>query len=277
MPDGVKMKSCPTCKRTFEDDTLTYCLDDGTPLSSEAPRASTTEETIVTPSTQTHTGRDLASTEYGQLPGKATVAATQSQIPNLPQYLASPQPRRTWPWVVAGLAGLFLIVGVIAAAIIIPAMVRNSNSTNGSSVAASSSSPSEQSSPVAESTANKTASAPTDERMVLQQLTEVEKRWTEANIRGDKDTLEEILAEDYASSNAPKTKSEYMNLLKPDSSVKSWELQDLRVRLDGEHATLDGYLRQETTRGPEVFGFTDTFVWRDGRWQANGSRASRVK
>ena len=104
--------------------------------------------------------------------------------------------------------------------------------------------------------------------MVLQQLTEVEKRWTEANIRGDKDTLEEILAEDYASSNAPKTKREYMDLLKPDSSVKSWELQDLRVRLDGEHATLDGYLRQETTRGPEVFGFTDTFVWRDGRWQA---------
>ena len=262
------MKSCPTCKRTFEDDTLTYCLDDGTPLSGE--------ETIVTPSKQTHSGRDLATTEYGQLPGKATVSATQAQITNLPQYLASPPARRTWPWVVAGLVGLFLIVGVIAAVIIIPAMMRNSNNTNGSS-AASSSSPSEKTSPAADSTANKTASAPTDERLVLQQLTELEKRWTEANISGDKDTLEEILAEDYSSSNAPKTQSEYMDLLKPDSSVKSWELQDLRVRLDGEHATLDGYLRQETTRGPEVFGFTDTFVWRDGRWQANGSRASRVK
>jgi Domain of unknown function (DUF4440) len=271
------MKSCPTCKRTFEDDTLTYCLDDGTPLSGEAERASTTEEPIATPSAQTQSGRDLATTDYGQLPGKATVSATQSQIPNLPQYLAAPPPRRTWPWVVAGLVGLFLIVGVIAAVIIIPAMMRNSNNTNGSSVAASSPSPSDQSSPAAESTANQTTSAPTDERLVLQQLTELEKRWTEANISGDKDTLEEILAEDYSSNNAPKTKSEYMDLLKPDASVKSWEMQDLRVRLDGEHATLDGYLRQETTRGTEVFGFTDTFVWRDGRWQANGSRASRVK
>jgi hypothetical protein len=26
------MKSCPTCQRTFDDQTLSYCLDDGTPL-----------------------------------------------------------------------------------------------------------------------------------------------------------------------------------------------------------------------------------------------------
>ena len=268
------MKSCPTCKRTFEDDTLTYCLDDGTPLSGDTQGASTTDEPIVTPSTQTPGGRHLANTEYGQLPGKATISATQSQIPNLPQYLASPPKRRRWPWIVAGLVGLFLIGGVIAAVILIPAMVRNSNNTNGSSVATSSPSPVEQSSPAAESNGS---TAPTDERLVLQQLTEVEKRWTAANISGDKDALEEILAEDYSSSDAPKTKSDYMDVLKPDPTVKSWELQDLRVRLDGEHATLDGYLRQETTRGTEVFGFTDTFVWRDGRWQANGSRASRVK
>src|ERR1700692_24784 len=27
------MKNCPTCKRTYEDDTLTFCLDDGARLS----------------------------------------------------------------------------------------------------------------------------------------------------------------------------------------------------------------------------------------------------
>jgi hypothetical protein len=220
----------------------------------------------------------LAATEYGHLPGKAKVTASQVPIPNMPQYGAAPPARRNWLWVVAGLVGLFLIVGVIAAVIVIPAMMKNSNNANGNSGEAASASPSETASaaPV-ESAPGTTTSVPTDERLVLQQLTALEKQWTEGNISGNKDILEEVLAEDYASNDSPRTKSEYLDILKPDPTVKSWELQDLRVRLEGERATLDGYLRQETTRGTEVFGFTDTFVWREGRWQANGSRASRVK
>ena len=45
----------------------------------------------------------------------------------------------------------------------------------------------------------------------------------------------------------------------------------------GPHRTLDGYLRQETIRGTEVYSFTDEFIWRDGRWQATGSRTTRVR
>jgi hypothetical protein len=96
-------------------------------------------------------------------------------------------------------------------------------------------------------------------------------------VTGDRDALERILAEEYSGGDPPHGKQEYLDALKPDPTVKSWELQDLRVDLNGDRATLDGYLHQETTRGPEVYGFTDTFVWRDGRWQAVGSRASRVK
>ncbi len=31
------MKRCPTCSRTYEDDALSFCLTDGTPLVSEEP------------------------------------------------------------------------------------------------------------------------------------------------------------------------------------------------------------------------------------------------
>jgi ketosteroid isomerase-like protein len=31
------MKRCPTCRRTYADDTLKFCLEDGTPLSADAP------------------------------------------------------------------------------------------------------------------------------------------------------------------------------------------------------------------------------------------------
>jgi hypothetical protein len=108
-------------------------------------------------------------------------------------------------------------------------------------------------------------------------LAELEKQWTVANLEADKDTLDQILAEDYRGGNPAQTKQQYLDEIKPDSTVKSWEFQDLRVNVDGDRATLDGYLRQETSRGVEVYSFTDEFVWRDGRWQATASRTTRVK
>jgi hypothetical protein len=96
-------------------------------------------------------------------------------------------------------------------------------------------------------------------------------------VKGDKDAIERILAAEYSGGDPPHTKQEYIDDLKPDAEVRSWDLQDLKLDLDGDRATITGYLRQETSRGAEVYNFTDKFVWRDGRWQAVGSRASRVK
>src|ERR671926_160946 len=31
------MKRCPTCNRTYTDSSLNYCLEDGTPLTADAP------------------------------------------------------------------------------------------------------------------------------------------------------------------------------------------------------------------------------------------------
>ena len=269
------MKRCPTCKRAFEDDSLTYCLDDGTPLTAEVPRRPESNDRA-TPSPGEAGSRELPPTQYSQLGGKATISASQVQIPSMPSYHAAPPKRRVWPWVIAGLAILFLLGLVIAAVIAIPRMMRNSNSNVVTNTDTPSDSPSETYTPKPGDSPAEGA-APTDESVVLSQLTEIEKQWTEANINGDKDAIERILAEEYSSSDSPRNKKEYLDTMKPDSTVKSWELQDLQVELEGDHATLNGYLRQETTRGTEVYGFTDTFVWRDGRWQADGSRASRVK
>src|SRR4029453_12958471 len=122
------MKRCPTCQRTFEDDSLSYCLDDGTPLTAEDSRRPESEETIVTPSTSGYAGRELPPTQYGQLPGKATVQASQGQIP--PMYRPTPKPRSAWPWVVGGLALLFLLGIVIAAVVAIPMMMKKTNNSN---------------------------------------------------------------------------------------------------------------------------------------------------
>lgn len=47
------MKRCPTCRRTYADDTLRFCLEDGTPLSADAPLNS--DETLLLDSASSRT------------------------------------------------------------------------------------------------------------------------------------------------------------------------------------------------------------------------------
>jgi hypothetical protein len=261
------MKRCPTCKREFED-SITYCPDDGSPLVSQARPDS--DETLVTPSIR---DRDIPTTQYGQLSGKATVSGSFADLPGLPPYAATPAKRKVWPWVVAGVAILFLFGIVIAAVIAIPKIINRPNSNPAVAESPSSSVPNTRT-PSEPSSANE---ALTDKQAVLSQLTEIENRWTVANLAADKDALGHILADDYRGGNPSHTKQQYLDEIKPDSTVKSWEFQDLHLELEGDRATLDGYLRQVTTQGTEVYSFTDKFVWRDGRWQATASRTTRVR
>jgi len=251
------MKRCPTCKRTFADDSLAYCLDDGSPLVSEAGPDS--EATLVSPS---------------PAPPPPPTQFAQYQ-PAASSFGAAPK-RRVWPWVVGGLLMVFFLVIAIVAVIAIPQIVKKSQNSNRVVVNVPTPEPSEAPSPKPEDSTSPTE-APTDEDVVQTQLTDLEKRWTQANIDGDKAALETILADEYSGGDPPHNKRQYIDELKPDTAVKSWEMEDLSVDLDGERATMTGYLRQVTTGGNEVYSFTDEFVWRDGRWQATGSRTVRVK
>ncbi len=253
------MKRCPTCKRAFEDDSLTYCLDDGSPLVSETRPDS--DATLVSPSPPV--AAPLPPTQFARYePAVSSLGTTPK--------------RRVWPWVVGGLLVLFFFVIAIVAVIVIPQILKKSQNSNRVVINVPTPEPSETSSPKSEESPSPTE-APTDEGVVETQLTDLEKRWTQANIDGDKTALEEILADEYSGGDPAHNKRQYIDELQPDTAVKSWELEDLSVDLNGDRATMTGYLKQVTTDGNQVFSFTDEFVWRDGRWQATGSRTVRVK
>ncbi len=281
------MKRCPTCNKTFTDQNLSFCIDDGTPLLAVAEGAD--ETTVVSPhppigdqnaETKPYEPRDWQR-DY-QPPGSFQPAGTK---------------RRVWPWVV-GIGGAFLlgIVGLgIVLALMVPKMVRNNaNTSNANTIAEQPNSNGNTNANAGAATpdsnvninsANENAvtideasPAPTDTAEVLSDLTEIENEWTVANINADKSKLAYILADDYVgSTNDGKSqgKAEYIRTIERDTTIEKWAFEDLNVALRGDRATLTGRIRIQIKGQELVFNFTDKFVWRDGRWQAVGSEVTQ--
>jgi hypothetical protein len=274
------VKRCPTCNRSFDDDTLSFCLDDGTPLVRDSASRADSQETLVSPSPPIVPPASSAlppTQTYGQLPGKATVDASQFNLPLAHAHIPAPRQRRTWPWVVGILAIVLIVIGgIVIAAVVIPPMLRNAGNDNKAQPTPTR--PAWSTTPTPNASPSEAADdMPDDEEEVLSQLTKLEEDWTRANAKGDKEALEKILAEEYVGGATTHTKREYIDSLTPDPSIKSWELKDLTVEQDNDRATVKGTLTEETTKGTEVSEFTDTFVWRDHRWQAVASHSTRVK
>ena len=275
------MKRCPTCNRSFDDDTLSFCLEDGTPLVRDSASRANSQETLVSPSPslpRPESGSALPPTQtYGQLAGKATIDASQFNVPAARPYVPAARRRRRWPWVVGILAVVLIVIGgIVLAAVVIPPMLRDSHNANRAQPTPTrpdwTTAPTPTASPSEEAN-----DVPDDEDEVLSQLTKLEAEWARANVKGDKQALERILADDYAGGPNARSKREYLDSLTPDPSINKWEVQDLTVDQTDDRATVSGTLKEETTKGTEVYEFTDTFVWRDHRWQAVASHATRVK
>jgi hypothetical protein len=268
------MKRCPTCKRAFDDDTLSFCLDDGTPLVRDSASRADSQETIVSPPpTMPTLVSGLPPTlPYNQLPG--TINAARFTVPAAQGYEAATKERRTWLWVVAILAILFLVIAaVVIMAVVVPPMLRAANNDNRPQPTPTRTA----STPTPSPSASAWDDMPGDEDEVKSQLTRVEEEWTEANVKGDKKALERILAKEYSGDPNSQTKREYIDGLEPDPSIKSWQLVDLTVNQDGTRATVKGTLKNVTEKGTKVYQFTDKFVWRDHRWQAVASKTTSVK
>ena len=274
------MKRCPTCNRSFDDDTLSFCLDDGTPLVRDSASRADSQETLVSPSPSAPPRESSAlplTQSYDQLGGKATISASQFQAPGPQAYVPAAKQRRKWPWVVGILAIVFMVIGgIVIAAVIIPPMLRSAGNVNKPQPTPTSSDWTTTPTPGA-SPSEQADDVPDDEDEVLSQLTKLEEDWTRANAKGDKEALEKILAEEYVGGATTHTKREYIDSLTPDPSIKSWELKDLTVEQDEDRATVKGTLTEETTKGTEISEFTDKFVWRDHRWQAVASKAVSLK
>ena len=268
------MKRCPTCNKTFTDQNLSFCIDDGTPLLTVEDTPD--EITVVAPS----------------------ASAAPSNVPAYqppPPHSSTPAPtrRKTWPWVV-GILGLVLIVFVglgIAAVVLIPRMISglsnaNSHTNTNRPIVVPSGNANENTNSNANISEDNTNTsidetpAPTDEAVVLSTLTDLEQEWTVANINADKKKLDQILADDYVGTDASgetQGKAEYLRTIERDTTIQKWEFEDLDVTLSGNRASLTGIIRLQVSDKPVAYRFTDKFVWRDGRWQATGSQVTPVK
>jgi len=135
------MKRCPTCKRTYTDLSLNFCLEDGTPLTADAP-AVDPNATIRYPAAR-DTEEPPPTEIYHPPPPVVSTRPTQPPPPPPPQPppawtptpTAAPPRKKSnavW-WILGGLAAV-LIIGVGLVVMIIALASLNSN-TNNSNVA----------------------------------------------------------------------------------------------------------------------------------------------
>ena len=257
------MKRCSTCNRTYDDPNLSFCIDDGTPLTV----VDTPDETTV-------------------------VSPRESEAPYRPPAYVPPgtqaRKRRVWPWVV-GIGGAFIlgIVAIsIAAAILVPRWIRSQqneprvviNEPGNTNQAQNSNSvePANSNSP---SNVNNDVPPPTDEDAVKAQLESLENDWTVANINADKQALDRILADDFVGKTEQGelySKADYLRTIQRDTAIEKWDMDDLKLNLVGDRASLSGKVTFERSdQDDEKYEFLDKFVWRDGRWQATSSELKR--
>ena len=129
------MKRCPTCKRTYNDLSLNFCLEDGTPLVADAPAADP-NATIRYPAARDT--EEPPPTEIYQPPPPVVSPRPTQPPPPPPQPQWTPGPVTTAPrkksnavwWILGGLAAAVVIGGGLVVMIIALASLNSPNSNN---------------------------------------------------------------------------------------------------------------------------------------------------
>ena len=121
------MKRCPQCNRTYTDDALSFCLDDGSPLvSSGAPSSFDPSATVQYPQPRETSPQPTIAFNPNQPPMPPTPPPSWSPMPP-----AQPQKRSVWPWVLGiGAVLVFMGIGVV---ILLVAIANVANENNGNS------------------------------------------------------------------------------------------------------------------------------------------------
>jgi len=125
---------------------------------------------------------------------------------------------------------------------------------------------------------------PTRAESVEQELIKLEKAWNEALVNHDWAFIDQILADDYLTTDSDgvvANKAQEMVILKTgEEAVTSWDADDFKVRVYGDTAvvtyrwTYQGRIRGNASAAQERY--TDTWVRRGGRWQVVAVHASRI-
>ena len=129
------MKRCPTCHRTYADLSLNFCLDDGTPLTSEAAPTTDLNATIRYPPPR-DTSEPPPTEIYRPTPtAPVPPRSTAPPPPPPPQWTPTPPPpakksNAIW-WILGGLAAVLVIgVGLIVMVIALASLGSNTNTAN---------------------------------------------------------------------------------------------------------------------------------------------------
>jgi hypothetical protein len=132
------MKRCPTCKRTYADLSLNFCLEDGTPLTSDAAPTTDLNETIRYPPAR-DTSEPPPTEIYRPAPQTAAPPprASAPPPPPPPQWQPPPTPppkkksNAIW-WILGGFAALVVIgIGLVVMIIALASMGSESNRNTG--------------------------------------------------------------------------------------------------------------------------------------------------
>ena len=130
------MKRCPQCNRNYEDDALSFCLDDGSPLlSTSGPPPSDPSATVQYP--QSRDTSPQATIAFNSVQAAAPPPPLPPPPMPAPAWTPMPQPatqkRSAWPWVLGiGAVLVFMGIGVVIL-IFAVASITNSNNSNGNS------------------------------------------------------------------------------------------------------------------------------------------------
>lgn len=130
------MKLCPSCRAQYVDDTLNYCLQDGTPLIKETS-AQVPQPTLVLPAFQDQPARQTQDAS----PRAQTERLQPGGVPTSQTVFAEHSKRRLTPWIVGGAILVLGVIGIgLVAAFVISGMGNNQSAASGNNSASSNSS-----------------------------------------------------------------------------------------------------------------------------------------
>src|SRR5436190_6775729 len=128
------MKRCPQCNRTYSDEALSFCLDDGSPLVSGAAPSSSFDPGATVQYPQ---GRDTAPQPTIAYPNQMPAVPPPPPPPPAwsPMPPSTPQKRSVWPWLLGiGAVLVFMGIGVVILIFAIASITNdNNNNSNGNS------------------------------------------------------------------------------------------------------------------------------------------------
>ena len=115
-----------------------------------------------------------------------------------------------------------------------------------------------------------------------QQVRQLEPQWIEAFLRGDTETLDRILADDFIFTDPEGkllTKVEWIaDMTSGELTFESIHIDDLQVRMYGDAAVANGRVTVKARSKEGGFNgqycYTDMYVKRNGQWQAVAEQAT---